>query len=346
MKKIKKRLLVTITSVFLVSTAFMGVFDYESHISQFEESLKDMAKNESTLFQTVWPMRKALPGLMPASDGWRLTLSKPFAERNRKKLLAASGPRFSTELKQSNNITHMYFIEPDGTVFLRVHQPEQHGDKLRRATFKKAGRPGKPPAALKWRKLFFPGIVRPVFYQGKMIGYLEVAEEIDHVFNHMKAITGNDFTLFLAEDFLNGYYMDFHTEKVGKFAILYPINKDVSLRLARNSHDAMQQALKKPAVSIVDLNGAKYAVGMGPIQMPSALLPGYCFPRWRLPPILRHVARNQRHHWHIRRHLSRQHRMVLFFAQKESCPLQYSQRSHCYGKQDRGPFQAVGCQYG
>ncbi len=32
----------------------------------------------------------------------------------------------------------MYFIEPDGEVFFRGHQPDQHGDRLTRTTYKKA----------------------------------------------------------------------------------------------------------------------------------------------------------------------------------------------------------------
>ncbi len=266
MKKIKIRVFVTITSIFFASTTFIGFFTYESEMNQVEESIKDMAKNESMLFHNI--LSTDAEGLARAHVGLtRLeTLSKPFAERNREELLAASASIFK-ELRQSNNITHMYFIEPDGTVFLRVHKPEEYGDKLTRATFRKAAETKKTASGLEMGANFFSlRCVRPVVYKEKMIGFMEVAEEIDHVFSQMKSITGNDVSLLLEDKFLEKYHMHFRNEKVGAFTMMYPTNKNVSLLLARKLSGAMQQALKQAAVPIVDLNGAKYAAGMGPIR--------------------------------------------------------------------------------
>ena len=106
-------------------------------------------------------------------------------------------------MRQNNNITHMYFIRPDGTVLLRVHKPEQSGDTLTRATFQEAARTKKTVSGMEMGKNFFSlRSVRPVSYQGTAVGYMEVAEEIDHVFKQMKDINGNDVSLFLTEEFL------------------------------------------------------------------------------------------------------------------------------------------------
>jgi len=282
---IKRRLIVTIMGIFLASTAFMGFFAYRSNMNQLQNSLKDTALNDNRLLQTI--LSTDAEGLARAHAGLdRLDpLLRLFAEKKRDELLAAANPVFK-ELRQSNNITHMYFIEPDGTVFLRVHKPEEFGDKLTRATYKKAAETNTVASGLEMGKNFFSlRSVRPVSYRGKMIGFMEVAEEIDHVFNHMKAITGNDVALFLTENFLNSYYTDFHSERVGTFAILYPTNKDVSLRLATKVNGAMENGLREFTVSIVDLHGAKYAVTVGPIHDALGATAGVLFSQRDVTPL-------------------------------------------------------------
>jgi signal transduction histidine kinase len=263
---IKKRLIITVIGIFFSSTTFMGFYSYKSQMNQLRESLKDKAQNENRLFQTI--LAADAEGLARAQSGLgRLaSLLKPFAEKNRDQLLSASTPIFQ-DLKRINNITHMYFINPDGTVFLRAHKPEQFGDRLERATFKMAAETKTISTGLEMGKNFFSlRCVQPVYYEGNMIGFLEVAEEIDHIFHRMKAINGDDVSLFLTRNFLDSYSMDFGTENIGNFSILYPTAKNVSLALANRFIDTMQRGLEAFSVSFVDLHGAKYVVGVGPIH--------------------------------------------------------------------------------
>ena len=263
---IKSRLCLTIFSIFLASTTVMGFYSYRSQVNRLKESLKDLAKNENRLFHTL--LTADSEGLARAQTG--LTRLDPllrlFAEKQRGQLLAKASPIFA-ELEQGNSITHMYFIEPDGTVFLRVHKPEQFGDRLKRATYTRAADTGKTACGLEMGRNFFSlRCVSPVTYQGEMIGFIEVAEEIDHIFDQMKAATGNDISLFLTGDFLKSYAVDFPTEKIGDFSILYPTDKTVSLQLAARFNDTMRRGLQEFIVSFVDLHGTKYAIGVGPVR--------------------------------------------------------------------------------
>ena len=264
---IKRRLLLTITGIFFASTIFVGFFDYRSQKKQLQESLKDMAKTECVLFQSI--LSADAEGLARAQVGLtRLDLLlKPFAEKNKNALLAASTPLLK-ELGEKHDITHMYFIEPDGTVFLRVHKPEQFGDKLDRATFKRAAETGKPASGLEMGRIFFSlRCVHLVSYQGKTIGFIEIAEEIDHVFEQMKAITGNDVSLFLAEDYLKKYHVAFPTEKkFDGFSVLYPTDLKTTLRLAGKLKDTVRKGFDGYTFSFVDVGGVKHAVGMGPVK--------------------------------------------------------------------------------
>jgi signal transduction histidine kinase len=244
----------------------MGIFAYNTQMSQLHESLKDLAKNQKKLFQNILSVDAEGLALTNAGLTRLETLVRPFSEERKSELLAAATPLFK-ELKQINNITHMYFIEPDGTVFLRAHRPEQFGDKLTRVTFKRAVATRKTASGLEMGLNFFSlRCVTPISYRGKIIGYMEVAEEIDHVFSEMKAINATEVSLFLATDYLEKYQIDFGTERVADFAILYPTDKKMTLQLAEKCKEIMPEALNQYMVSIIHLGNAKYVVGMGPIE--------------------------------------------------------------------------------
>jgi methyl-accepting chemotaxis protein len=263
---IKKRVLLSVFSLCLASVTILGFFAYQNQKHQLLEGVQELAKNEGRLFRSI--LAADAEGLARAHTGIdRLDpLLKPFAGGRRAELLAVSQPIFR-EIRENNNITHMYFIKPDGAVLLRVHKPEESGDVLKRSTFLKAKQTGKIASGLEMGKNFFSlRCVRPVSYQGKPLGYLEVAEEIDHVFKQMKEITGDEESLFLAEAFLKSQQTDLKSDKVGDFRILYPTSRELALGLAGELLPEMKDALQRPRVEIVSYRGGKYVVAMGPVQ--------------------------------------------------------------------------------
>jgi HAMP domain-containing protein len=133
-------------------------------------------------------------------------LAQAFAARDRKTLLALAAPVFAA-LKAEHDITHLYFLEPEPsrTCFLRVHKPEWFGDVVDRATLTKAIETKGLGAGKELGKTAFAlRIVRPWFGQdGKLLGYLELGEEIDHFLDRMKAQTGDDYGLLVEKAFLD-----------------------------------------------------------------------------------------------------------------------------------------------
>ena len=255
-----------VIGLLMASIALIGAFSYVSHTSQLQKSLQELAESESRLFKTI--ISADAEGLARAHSGLdRLEpLLRLFAAGKKEQLLLAARPLFS-EIRQNNSITHMYFIKPDGTVFLRVHAPEESGDKLTRYTYVRAAKTNRLASGLEMGKNFFSlRSVKPVSYQGKPIGYLEVAEEIDHVFGQMKEINGTDVALFLADDYLRRQITDVRGEKVGTFTLLYPTNKELSLQLAAQLLSTMQGALKGATVTTLSMQRLKYAVGMAPLK--------------------------------------------------------------------------------
>ncbi|MDD5401594.1 MAG: diguanylate cyclase [Sulfurimonas sp.] len=86
-------------------------------------------------------------------------------------------------LNKNINLTHMYFIKPDGTVLLRTHDYEKDSDIVERTTFKKAQELQSIYYGLEFglKKNYTLRVVKPWYVDGKLIGYLELGKEIDKV---------------------------------------------------------------------------------------------------------------------------------------------------------------------
>jgi hypothetical protein len=124
---------------------------------------------------------------------------RPFLARDRKALFAAAKPTFD-QLKAERGITHWYFLdkEPERTCFLRVHAPTLYGDVIERATLSQAIATHDVAAGKELGKTAFAlRVVKPIMWGGKLVGYMELGEEIDHFLTRMKVQTGDDFALLV-----------------------------------------------------------------------------------------------------------------------------------------------------
>jgi hypothetical protein len=132
-------------------------------------------------------------------------LREAFVARDREKLLALAAPTFRT-MSQRDRITHWYFIEaePSRTVFLRVHRPELFGDRVDRITFQRAVDTRDVGTGKELGQTAFAlRAVRPWFHDGKLLGYMELAEEIDYFLGAMKSRTGDEYGLLVKKKFLD-----------------------------------------------------------------------------------------------------------------------------------------------
>jgi len=132
-------------------------------------------------------------------------LRSAFVARDRDRLLSAAAPLFAA-IQQRDRITHWYFIEPEParSVFLRVHRPDLHGDRVERATLQRAIETRDLAAGKELGQTAFAlRVVRPWFHGGKLLGYVELAEEIDHFLGAMKSRTGDDYGLLVNKKFLD-----------------------------------------------------------------------------------------------------------------------------------------------
>ncbi|MFI5379106.1 MAG: EAL domain-containing protein [Tepidisphaerales bacterium] len=107
---------------------------------------------------------------------------KAWQEQDLATLTALAQP-VHERLQRQYRITHFYFMGPDRTVFLRAHQPDSRGDVIDRFTLLTAERTGEDAWGTELGPLgtFTLRYVRPWKQDGKVIGYLELGMEIEHV---------------------------------------------------------------------------------------------------------------------------------------------------------------------
>ena len=116
-------------------------------------------------------------------------LKQAMIAEDRDALLQQSNPLFK-RLREKHAITHFYFHRPDRINFLRVHSPDRFGDLINRFSARQAEATNAPASALELGPLglFTLRVVVPWYANGKLIGYIELGEEIGHLYQHIEDV--------------------------------------------------------------------------------------------------------------------------------------------------------------
>lgn len=197
--KLMAALLAGVTAIALVSMGLTRfVYDRAMHVAAAQAVRNAQAAFDGLEQSDVDKLGALIDGLA-SNQAYR----EAFLARDRDGLYALARPVFE-ELRREHSVTHWYFIAPDRTCFLRVHAPELNGDRidrltLQRAAFVQAYAAGKELGAT----AFALRVVKPLVRDGQLLGYLELAEEMDHFLGRMKKQTGDDFGLLVEKQFLD-----------------------------------------------------------------------------------------------------------------------------------------------
>jgi diguanylate cyclase (GGDEF)-like protein/PAS domain S-box-containing protein len=185
-----------------------STYGSEMEVAARRELLQSRTGFDSLLRRDTMMLSSVLDTIMTRAD-----VRSAFARGDRDGLLALTKPLY-TRLASTYGITHLYFEEPDGTVLLRVHKPQEHGDKLTRRTFRAAQESGTYGAGLELGKnVFALRVVHPLYReagsadetgpagspQSGLLGYIEVGEEIDHFLGQLHDYTGSEVALLLSK---------------------------------------------------------------------------------------------------------------------------------------------------
>jgi hypothetical protein len=131
-------------------------------------------------------------------------LATEFRRQDRAALLRLSQPIFA-QLQRENRISHLYFHAANGTNLLRVHHPEEYGDRIERFTLAEARRTGK--AAMGNEQGPFGTCtlryVLPWIHAGELLGYLELGMELEDVMRRVHEVIDGDVLVTLDKQLLD-----------------------------------------------------------------------------------------------------------------------------------------------
>ncbi len=229
----RKKIVLSLAVTFVAMLATAAALIYVTHVGQLRDALETRMRGDERVFLTqIASDAEGLGRALTATariDG----LLDAFEGGNREELLRRAKPLFD-ELKAQSRITHFYFFTPDGTTFLRVHKPQQHGDRNTRNSFRMAASADKLASSLDMGKNFFSlRAVRPVHREGRKIGYWELAQEIDHVLPATKAITGDDVAVLLNDEYMRKKGTEIKGEQFRGLTLLDATNREAVLERIR-----------------------------------------------------------------------------------------------------------------
>jgi signal transduction histidine kinase len=113
-------------------------------------------------------------------------IERAFQRRDRKALARQVGSLFAN-LRDEHRITHLYFTDPDLINLYRFHSPDEFGDEIDRVTAVKSRERLEAVNGLELGPLgtLTLRLVMPWRRDGRVLGYLEVGEEIEHLIDEI-----------------------------------------------------------------------------------------------------------------------------------------------------------------
>lgn len=185
----------TIGLLYVTNTAYKNNSELiaKRSLQNAKESFANLQKNDLKMMTAV------VEELVLNAD-----IKDAYIKRDRDKLIAITKPKYDV-YKSQYGITQWNFIDadPETKMVLRLTMPEKFDDPIKRTTLKNAVSSGKISYGTELGNTGFAiRAVKPYFYEDKLIGYIELGEEINKFAAVLKELTGNEFGLVLKKSLL------------------------------------------------------------------------------------------------------------------------------------------------
>ncbi len=272
--RLKPRILIpfALASAFLFVISLLGITREEAeHLeSDFRHTLDAVRASYDTLVHAHSEYLRA--SMERVTHDARIR--EAFAVRDREKLLDAARPLYR-ELKADYHVTHVYFHEQDLTNFLRLHAPERYGDRIERASARTAQHTAGTSVGIELGPLgtYTLRLVAPWRDRGRLIGYVELGEELSELIKHLRQSFGVGVVVTIAKRHLSREGWEAGMDMMGRSGAWGRLAESVvALNMASRVPDArmaevIERLLADPGtVADVPLNGRHYYVGAFPLQ--------------------------------------------------------------------------------
>ncbi|MBN2889926.1 MAG: response regulator [Deltaproteobacteria bacterium] len=203
-KLVLQRLLPSLAAMVVLLMVSTGMLLWYQHQQRMANTVGSRIANVASNLQTAEEQQTLglAATLQPITAD--AATQKALREGDTKRLLTDWQPVFNS-LRRENNITHFYFLDKNRVCLLRIHKPEKRGDLIDRFTALEAERTGKTASGLELGPLgtFTLRVVRPVFENGELVGYVELGKEIEEVFLQLHTAFGSQLAVVIRKKYLN-----------------------------------------------------------------------------------------------------------------------------------------------
>ncbi len=198
---IKSQLLIPFALGMLIFVGAIGFGTFLSKSRQLDERIDRKFYSTQVLLQSEFDRAAEFMLAILDATSRNSEYREAFLAGDRQVLIEAAAPFFH-KLSENNGITHFYFSGPDRKNLVRLHRTSLHGDTIDRHGTLEAERTGKPTVGFelgKYHAYHALRVVFPWYYEGELIGYLELARRIDQLARIVKSETSMDVIVLLAK---------------------------------------------------------------------------------------------------------------------------------------------------
>jgi PAS domain S-box-containing protein len=198
-----KRLFVPFLFFLVLIVAIPGYLFLNDEKNEIQEwALRDIEKTKSEIYSVLEQQELGLIFTAKAISNNK-DVQKDLIEGNVANLFK-NWEQVFYEMRETGNVTHLYFFDKDRTCILRVHNVEKSGDFIDRFTARTAEETRSIGSGLEIGPLgtFTLRVVNPIFLEEEIVGYVEVGKEIEDVMDTVYRDTNNPLILILNKDSL------------------------------------------------------------------------------------------------------------------------------------------------
>jgi PAS domain S-box-containing protein len=201
---VRVRVLIPLTvAIVLLTGAFTWALYRQAKDEMQRECAKTLDSVPKSLQKELDREAHMMAGVMDALTR-NDRIRSAFEARDFEALLDLSQPLLR-QLRRHNRISHFHFLDPERACFLRVHRPGRKGDTINRITVLGAERTGKMFHGIELGPLgtFTLRVVQPWYKDGRLLGYIELGEEIEDVISRLSGSAGVEIAIAIHKKFLD-----------------------------------------------------------------------------------------------------------------------------------------------
>lgn len=196
------KLIFIVVIVLLITAAFQIVFSNWTTQKNLQDEARDVMFSYNTTYQTRIQTESLAAEALAISVANRVDVQDAYLRGDRERLYNLLQPMF--EQWKDRQVVHLYIENPDGTVFLRVHDPKKFGDDITyRGTAKTALEQKRVTSGVEIgpNRLGVRSVAPIYSSDGEFIGLAEVGMDFDEQFvSDLKRNTGADYTMWVLRD--------------------------------------------------------------------------------------------------------------------------------------------------